>query len=127
MSAPHTEPRPLRALQASLSLRYAHIVRERNGQMPFPPEYKETLRSKDKNSTLRVDEEMGIYQEGDTYEATSYDDDLWGIKIKVLEVHSLKVGDLSDWGIPKEDIERASTEGAGSGQVELIKFEVLPK
>jgi len=113
-----------RDLQASQIRRQAHLARERNGRIPFPPEYKEALLSNSKSVTLRVDEEMGVYQEGLIYEATSYEDDPWGIFVLVLGVHPMQVDDLTGWGIPDEDIERTRTP---SGRVELIKFHILQR
>ena len=130
---PHLVPL-LRATKSSNVLSQKHprktarlvcISREQSGQIPFPPEYEETLRSKDKSQTIRVGDEKGVYQEGVIYEATSYEDEPWGIYVRVLKVVHVGVDSLADWGIPEEDISRVMAEGDGSDQVEIIQFDVL--
>jgi len=126
------KPDPARVARRFLTAHHARgarllcVARERAGQIPFPQEYEEILRLKGKNQTLRVDEEVGIYQEGATYEAVSYGGEPWDINIEIQQVVPLQVWELPAWGIPEEDIERVQEAvGSASAPVELIRFTVL--
>jgi D-alanyl-D-alanine dipeptidase len=54
--------------------------------MPFPREYKKHLQRGRKDTTIRIQKEVGKYRRGKTYDATDYKGNPFDIEIKVLDV-----------------------------------------
>lgn len=93
----------------------------------FPSQYKKALLSKTKNSTIRIDNEIGKYKVGKIYSVKSYAGKDWNIRIKILKIFPTTLGELSNFGIPKRSIEATQKKGRASikEKVELIQFEVI--
>lgn len=93
----------------------------------FPSQYKKTLLSKTKNSTIRIGAEVGKYKVGKIYSAKSYAGRNWNIKIKILKIFPITLGELSSFGIPKRSIEATQKKERISlnEKIELIRFEVI--
>jgi hypothetical protein len=92
----------------------------------FPPQYKNALLSRTKNTTIRLGAELGKYGVGEIYSAKSYAGTPWNIKVRVLSVLPTTVGQLPKFGIPKQSVTAVQKEKcASSGRVELIRFEIL--
>jgi hypothetical protein len=93
----------------------------------FPAQYKVSLLKGKKNTTIRIDEEMGRYQAGEVYAAQSYAGRDWGVKVKIKEVHQVRVSNLGDFGFPLGSREALVKRErlADDAAVELIRFEVV--
>ncbi len=93
----------------------------------FPSQYKKTLLSKTKNSTIRIGAEIGKYKVGKIYSAKSYAGRNWNIKIKILKIIPTTLGELSKFNIPKRSIKVTQKKEKISlnEKVELIRFEVV--
>lgn len=93
----------------------------------FPSQYKKALLNKTKNTTIRINKEIGKYQKGKIYSAKSYSGRNWNIKIKILKILPTKLGELSKLKIPKRSIESIQKKEKISlkEKVELIKFKIL--
>ncbi|MFH0906372.1 MAG: hypothetical protein V1824_03465 [archaeon] len=92
----------------------------------FPSNYKKALINKTKSITIRPNQ-FGKYKVGKIYIAKSYSDNLWNIKIKILEINYPIVGTLSEYGIPKRSINSfiKKTKCENNQKVMLIKFKVI--
>lgn len=88
---------------------------------------KKALLSRTKNITIRISDEIGKYKVGEIYSAKSYAGKDWNIKIKILKVLSVTLGELSELGIPRRSIEatRQKEKISFDEDVELIRFEVV--
>jgi uncharacterized protein YqfB (UPF0267 family) len=93
--------------------------------IPFPPDYKDALLSQNKNVTIRVDHETDKYEEGSVYAAQSYNGEPWGISIRVLKVTPIRIDELHEHGIPKDEVLRVCLDSRNPGPVELINFETV--
>ncbi len=95
--------------------------------MLFPSQYKKTLLSGKKNSTIRVGEEIGKYKAGNVYSAMSYAGREWDVKVKISSVNLIRIRELCDFGIPKISVDATCRkEGLGlNDKVELIKFDIV--
>jgi len=102
--------------------RFRCVARERGGFIPFPEEYEEALRLGDKSMTVRVDDEVGLYREGETYDAVSYDGRPWGVAVEVRRVVPMAAWDLGAWGVPAGDVSQVVSEARDPGRVELVQF-----
>ena len=95
-------------------------------KMFFPLKYKSNLLNGNKNITLRIFREVGKYELGTIYCASSYSGKKFGFNIKILHKKFLKVKDLNKSPISKSEIEKVKRYLKNKGKfVELIKFEVL--
>lgn len=90
----------------------------------FPSSYKQAIQRGTKNSTIRVDKELGKYTAGRIYHACSYADTDWKVRLKILRVTRLKVKELAAAGIPERSVRslKAKTKLSDMGVVELIRF-----
>ncbi len=95
--------------------------------IPFPFRYKKALLNKTKNTTIRVSKEVGKYKKGRIYVTESYAGRNWGVKIKINDVVSTKLGDLKDFGIPKQSINAILKQKGISlkSKADLIRFEII--
>ena len=93
----------------------------------FPTQYKKAISNKTKNTTIRLDDEIGKYKVGKIYKAHSYAGRDWGADIKIIKTTQTTLNKLMNFGIPKSSINRIIKENKLSGnvKVELIKFEIL--
>ena len=102
-----------------------YYIKKIGAEMPFPGRYRPALLRGTKNSTVRTGPEMGKYQPGMTYNATSYKGQPYGVRIKVNTVRKMPLTAL-------DSVTRVGTanmvsrnRGLTSGaQVEVIKFQV---
>ena len=97
-------------------------------QIPFPSSYKDALLKGSKNTTIRIDKEIGKYKTGETYDVTSYSGQGWEIKIQIDEITKVKIKDLQSYGIPERSVSsfKKKAEGLSADDVvDLIKFRVL--
>jgi uncharacterized protein YqfB (UPF0267 family) len=93
----------------------------------FPSQYKKAVLLKTKNATIRIGKEMGKYKTGKIYSAKSYAGNDWSVKIKISSVTKTKLGQLSEYGIPKRSVEATQRKEKVSlnEPVEVIRFTVL--
>jgi len=93
----------------------------------FPSSYKTAILKKTKNSTIRVDKEIGKYKKGHSYNAFSYSEADWKTKIKILEVNKITINELSKFKIPSKSIKslKQKTSLEDKDTVELIKFKYI--
>jgi len=91
-------------------------------EIPFPNRYKKALKSRSKNTTIRFGAEVGKYQVGKVYQAKSYADRSWNIKIKILEVIPTTVSNLEKFAIPKQTIHSFQKKATLNTKVEIIRF-----
>lgn len=88
--------------------------------MPFPGEYFAALKSGEKNTTYRVDNEMGKYKVGKIYRATSYGGRNLSADIEIISVDRVSVSD-----IPTSHACEISTYHPKAESADKIKFKVL--
>ena len=95
--------------------------------MYFPSQYKNALRLKKKNSTIRIRDEVGKYRVGKTYSVKSYAGSDWGIKILIINIIPTSLKGLPKFGVPKRSVEAIHKFKKISVNeiVELIRFQVL--
>lgn len=95
--------------------------------MPFPSTYKLAMLKKSKTSTIRVGDEINKYMVDKTYTAHSYQGDNWKIKIKIINIFTTPIKNLTNFGIPKKSIESLikKTKLKNKDFVELINFKYI--
>ena len=90
----------------------------------FPSQYKKAILNKTKNTTIRVGKEIGKYKTGKTYLAKSYAGNSWDVKVMIIDVKKITLGEIKNFGIPEKSIsaiqrkEKISLEE----KVEVIRF-----
>jgi len=87
----------------------------------FPAQYKKAILNKTKNTTIRINKEIGKYKVSKTYIAKSYAGINWNKKIKIIKTNTIKPNKLSEFGIPKRTINLIKN----NAKVEVIRFKVL--
>jgi|GEM_PF-1743883 len=95
--------------------------------IPFPSQYKRSVQDGIKKWTLRMGNELGKYEKGEVYNATSYPGNNWGINIRVIDVISTKVGKLSEHKVPTKSIDSLLNREdiKESTIVDLVKFDYM--
>lgn len=88
--------------------------------MPFPKEYKRTLKHKKKNVTIRIQQEVGKYKRGHVYQATDYKGNPFNIEIKILDVFKMPLSKIKKY-VP--EINRPEFKKLPkNAKVDIIKF-----
>lgn len=96
-------------------------------KIPFPNEYKKALVEGKKNTTVRVEQEVGRYSQGGIYEATSYSGKKWGVLIEIKEVKRASKSDLRELNLPWQTRKKITKEleSQKSDTLEVITFKIL--
>ncbi len=84
--------------------------------MPFPKEYEKALTTGEKNMTIRILDEIGKYEKGNTYQATDYEGNSLNVLIEIIDIIKYKFKDL-----PKI---KELKELEPNDEVEIIKFKI---
>ena len=91
---------------------------EKPKRMPFPARYRKALEKRTKTMTLRVHDEQDKYEVGGIYEAGPYDGELWGIKVKVMDIETVPRRDVRTGYKDLKDLDP-------DDPVDVIKIEVM--
>lgn len=94
--------------------------------MPFPSQYKKSLLSGKKNTTIRIGAECGKYQKGKTYGAGSYAGADWNIEIRITSVTPTIIKELKTQGIPGSVVSSILKQKGVSEKTkaDLIRFSI---
>jgi hypothetical protein len=92
-----------------------HFCKKAENFMPFPSSYKSSLKKGKKDITHRILDEQGKYKEDKVYDVGSYSGKPWDVKIKIVDIETVKYKDLDKEYKIMEDLKP-------SDKVDIITF-----